>query len=118
VPRILAAADVLVHPARYDAYGLAVHEALCAGVPVIVSARAGVSERLAADCPDWVLAAPDDVPALVDRLRVWRRDRDAWSARAEALGARLRAWTWDDMAREIRRLTLARTESGEFPATS
>lgn len=106
VPRILPAADVLVHPARYDAYGLAVHEALCAGVPAIVSARAGVSERLTPDCPDWVLADPGDVPALADRLRVWRRERDAWSARAESLGARLRTWTWDDMSREIRRLGL------------
>ena len=45
MPAVLAAADVLVHPARYEAYGLAVHEALCRGIPAIVSREAGVAER-------------------------------------------------------------------------
>ena len=45
VPEILAALDGLVHPARYEAYGLSVHEALCRGVPSIVSASAGIAER-------------------------------------------------------------------------
>ena len=38
VPQIMAALDALVHPARYEAYGLSVREALCRGVPAIVSA--------------------------------------------------------------------------------
>lgn len=107
VPRVLAAVDVMVHPARYDAYGLAVHEALCRGVPAIVSGAAGVSERLTPGESDWVLSDPEDVGALVGRLRTWSRESSAWAARAGALGDRLRAWTWDDMAREIRRLALA-----------
>ena len=44
VSTVLAAADVLVHPARYEAYGLGVHEAICRGLPAIVSAAAGVAE--------------------------------------------------------------------------
>ena len=50
VPEILAALDALVHPARYEAYGLSVHEALCRGVPAIVSASAGVAERIPRRC--------------------------------------------------------------------
>ena len=38
MPAVFAALDVLVHPARYEAYGLSVHEALCRGVPAFVSA--------------------------------------------------------------------------------
>ena len=45
VSQLLAAADLLVHPVRYEAYGLAVHEAICRGVPALVSADAGVAER-------------------------------------------------------------------------
>ena len=45
VSRMMAAADALVHPARYEAYGLGVHEALCRGLPAIVSAAAGIAER-------------------------------------------------------------------------
>ena len=45
VPNLLRAADCLVAPTRYEAYGLGVHEALCCGLPGIVSADAGVAER-------------------------------------------------------------------------
>ena len=100
VPRILAAADVIVHPARYEAYGLGVHEALCRGIPAIVSHDAGVSERLSADLKPLTLSAL--TPALlIDRLRLWRDDATGWSARARSLGATLRLRAWDDMAVEI-----------------
>ena len=35
IPDVLAALDALVHPPRYEAYGLSVHEALCRGVPAL-----------------------------------------------------------------------------------
>ncbi len=38
MPTVFAACDLLIHPARYEAYGLAVHEALCRGLPALVSA--------------------------------------------------------------------------------
>jgi glycosyltransferase involved in cell wall biosynthesis len=44
VEKILAASDAMVHPSRYDAYGLSVHQGLCRGVPAIVSANTGISE--------------------------------------------------------------------------
>ena len=45
VAAILCACDALVSPARYEAYGLNVHEAICCGLPALVSASAGVAER-------------------------------------------------------------------------
>jgi glycosyltransferase involved in cell wall biosynthesis len=48
VPEIPSALDGLVHP-RYEAAGLSVHEALCRGLPAIVTACAGVAERYPAD---------------------------------------------------------------------
>lgn len=100
VPRILAAADVIVHPARYEAYGLGVHEAICRGIPAIVSNDAGVAERLSPDLQPLTLSTL--TPAnLIDRLRVWRDDATGWSARARSLGATLRRRAWDDMAVEI-----------------
>ena len=39
----------MVHPARYEAYGLGVHEAICRGLPAIVSAGAGIAELYPAD---------------------------------------------------------------------
>jgi glycosyltransferase involved in cell wall biosynthesis len=101
VDRVLAAANVLIHPARYEAYGLGVHEALCRGLPAIVSARAGVAERYPADFGAFLLTDPNDARELADRLRTWRRDLEAWPARLTELSAALRSRTWDDMAAEF-----------------
>jgi glycosyltransferase involved in cell wall biosynthesis len=101
VPRILAAADVLVHPARYEAYGLGVHEALCCGLPVIVSSNAGVAERLPEDLRPLALPEPPRVEDIVTRLLLWRADVAAWRSRARAAGDVLRRRTWDHMAADI-----------------
>ncbi|MFO0850419.1 MAG: glycosyltransferase family 4 protein [Gemmataceae bacterium] len=101
VPDLLAACDLLVHPARYDAYGLAPHEAVCRGLPVLVSAATGFAERLGPDLADAVLTAPEDARLLADRLRAWRRTADAWPARFAGLAADLRAYTWADMAAAV-----------------
>jgi glycosyltransferase involved in cell wall biosynthesis len=106
MPNVLAACDVVVHPARYDAYGLAVHEALCRGLPVIVSAAAGVAERYPADLTDLVLADPEDSAELADRLRHWRANADALTGRVRPFADELRRRTWADMAREFHDLVL------------
>jgi glycosyltransferase involved in cell wall biosynthesis len=101
VPHVLAGCDVMVHPARYEAYGLGVHEAVCRGLPAIVSASAGVAERFPAGLGGLLLGNPDDAGELADRLRAWRRDFDAWPARIAPFSAALRARTWDDMSSEF-----------------
>ena len=101
VPRILAAADALVHPAHYEAYGLAVHEALCRGLPAIVSATAGVAERYPAALADLLLRNPADAGELAERLRHWRGTLDAWPGRVADFAARLRGYTWDAMAADF-----------------
>jgi len=101
VARILAAGDVLVHPSRYEAYGLGVHEALCRGLPAIVSAAAGVAERLSLDVRALTLPEPPTVAELVARLRLWRGDVAGWRVRADDAGARLRERSWSVMAAEI-----------------
>jgi glycosyltransferase involved in cell wall biosynthesis len=101
VVSLLAAADVLVHPARYEAYGLGVHEAICRGLPAIVSGCAGVAERFPASLAPLVLpdaATADDVARA---LGCWRGDMEGWRRRVAPLACALRARTWDDMAAEI-----------------
>ena len=101
VPQVLAAGDVVVHPSRYEAYGLGVHEALCRGIPAIVSASAGVAERLPEDLQPLTLPEPLCVEDLVARLRLWRADIQGWRARAAPAGRVLRGRSWDDMSAEI-----------------
>jgi glycosyltransferase involved in cell wall biosynthesis len=107
VPDLMRAADALAHPARYEAYGLGVQEAVCCGLPAIVSASAGVAERYPANLADLLLEDPDDVHELADRLRQWRANCESFVARLRPLSDALRAWSWDNMARDIRAAILA-----------
>ena len=96
---VLAAVDLLVSPVRYEPYGLNVQEALCRGVPAIVSRTAGVAERYPDDLSDMLLDDPDNVDELVGVLRRWRDHADEWKVRVAPLGNELRAYGWQDMAR-------------------
>jgi glycosyltransferase involved in cell wall biosynthesis len=101
VPALIAAADVMVHPARYEAYGLAVHEALCCGVPAIVSASAGIAELIPDDLRGLLLEDTESASELATLLRTWRGWKDEYRERALAFGATLGSRTWDDMARDV-----------------
>ena len=101
VPNLLRAADCLVAPTRYEAYGLGVHEALCCGLPAIVSADAGVAERYSPQLQDLLLPNPDNVIDLVARLQKWRSHQEDYQKLVLSLSQELRNYTWDDMAKNI-----------------
>jgi len=101
VADLLAAADLLVSPVRYEAYGLNVQEAICRGVPALVSSRAGVTEHYTPDLAEMVLEDPEDVTGLADRLLRWRMNPGYWKERFLPLAEKLRSYTWDDMARQF-----------------
>ena len=101
VPRILAASDVLIHPARYEAYGLGVHEALCRGIPALVSAAAGVAERYPPELQSLLIPDADDTPDLAERLRHWRENLENTRINVAPLSESLRRHTWDKMAQQI-----------------
>jgi glycosyltransferase involved in cell wall biosynthesis len=101
MPDVLAALDALVHPARYEAYGLSVHEALCRGVPALVSAAAGVAEQYPQTLSELLIDSPGDPAELAERLRRWRCDSDRFRSLVVPLSEKLRARTWDHMASDI-----------------
>lgn len=103
VARVLAAADVLVHPARYEAYGLGVHEAICRGLPAIVSASAGIAELYPADLADLLIRNVEDSTEIADRIHRWRWDVDGAASRVRSFSDRLRSRAWRDMSVEIER---------------
>jgi len=101
VPNLLRAADCLVAPTRYEAYGLAVHEALCCGLPAIVSATAGVAERYPANLQDLLIPDFDNVADLANRLQKWWQSQEYYHNLVYSLAEKLREYTWDDMAKNI-----------------
>ena len=98
---LLAAADLLVSPSRYESYGLNVHEAVCRGLPAIVSRCAGLAGRYPPALDELLLEDPSSVRTLVDSLRRWRRDVTGWKAKFSSLGAMFRSRSWTDMAAEL-----------------
>jgi glycosyltransferase involved in cell wall biosynthesis len=97
VPRLMASADVLVHPPAKEAFGLVLAEALALGLPVVATRVGGIPEVLAGT--DAELVEPGDAFALRQAiLRVLRRScseresaRQLGLARAQAFRTRERA---------------------------
>ncbi|HEY8945242.1 MAG TPA: glycosyltransferase, partial [Polyangiaceae bacterium] len=104
VPDLLAACDALVAPTRYEAYGLGVQEALCTGLPALVSADAGVAERYPASLGELLLREPSRAEAVEASLREWRRNHERLRQATVELAASLRQRTWRTMAREVHAL--------------
>jgi glycosyltransferase involved in cell wall biosynthesis len=107
---VLAASDLLVSPARYESYGLNVQEALCCGVPAIVSASAGVAERYSSNLSPLLLPDSEDARDLATRMLHWRRDMAGWRTRLDSTIQTLRTYTWNDMASRI--VNLAESSKG------
>jgi glycosyltransferase involved in cell wall biosynthesis len=101
VKSVLAAADLLISPVRYESYGLNVQEAICRGVPAMVSASAGVAEQYDAGFESLLLPDPEDAGGLVERLLAWRSKREEWRLRFQPFGDRLRSRSWRDTAADI-----------------
>ena len=72
-------ADVLVHPARDEAYGMVVTEALAHGLPVITTSAGGLLESLGT-APDGdrpgLVVPPGDTGALAHAISRWLADED------------------------------------------
>ena len=107
VERVIAACDLLVHPARYEAYGLAIHEAVCRGLPAIVAASAGIAELYPAGLRNLLVQNVEDATEIADRIHRWRWDIDAAAAGVREFSDRLRSRTWRDMSVEIQRMVSA-----------
>ncbi len=72
VERFYAAADLLVHPTRWDACSLATLEAMVAGLPVITTAVNGASDLITDGANGYVMADPEDHKALAERIAALR----------------------------------------------
>jgi len=64
IPDLLLAADVLVHPARNEAAGIVLLEALVAGLPVVATAACGYAHHIEAAGAGLVLPEPFGQDAL------------------------------------------------------
>jgi glycosyltransferase involved in cell wall biosynthesis len=114
VPNILRACDALVLPSRYEPYGLAAQEALCCGLPALVTRDAGFAERYPLALQDLLIRDPADAAELADRLRGWYARRDLFAAAAASFSTTLRANTWEVMATRMSDIIEASKDSDRW----
>lgn len=69
VPRLLGAADLMVHPAREENTGTVILESLLYGVPAVVSAECGYAEHVLRAGAGAVVPSPFDQLALLAQVR-------------------------------------------------
>jgi glycosyltransferase involved in cell wall biosynthesis len=98
---VLAAADLLVGPSRYETFGLNVQEAICRGIPAIANETAGIAELYPEDMRPLLLADCSNSDALAERIERCLREIEDWKQRTRKLADQLRSYTWADMARRI-----------------
>jgi UDP-glucose:(heptosyl)LPS alpha-1,3-glucosyltransferase len=81
IPELMAAADLLVHPARTETTGTVILEALVNGLPVVASGICGYAEHVAQAKAGMVLPEPFAQASLIAALRDAQeaKRREQWS---------------------------------------
>jgi glycosyltransferase involved in cell wall biosynthesis len=69
LPRVYAACDVFVLPSENEPWGLAVNEAMCAGLPIVASSEIGCVPDLVHDGRNGRTFSARNVGGLTDALR-------------------------------------------------
>ncbi|HTS47019.1 MAG TPA: glycosyltransferase family 4 protein [Bryobacteraceae bacterium] len=104
VERFYAAADALLHPTPYDAFGMVVSEAMASGLPVIVSREAGAAELIEHGANGLViqdLSAASELAAAMDKLM---RD-PSWAAQLGGAARKtVESMSWDVVASQTMRV--------------
>lgn len=99
-----AAADVLAAPAVEDAFSLPPLEAMGAGLPVVVSRRAGVSEVVTHGVDGMILEDPSDAVGLARMLKQLMDDGALRERLARNGAETAQKFTWDANAEQMRGL--------------
>ena len=115
IARVLWGCDALVLPSRYEGYGRPVQEALCCGLPAMVSRASGIAEQYPVELAELIIPDAEDAADLAARLMRWREAADVWHEKIRPFSAALRDHTWHRMAEQI--VTIIERDRGRSRAT-
>jgi glycosyltransferase involved in cell wall biosynthesis len=96
-----AAADAYAGPSLQDAYGMPPAEAMACGLPVIVSAAAGVSEIVTNGVDGMILDDPKDASKLATMIRRLYEDQEFRDRLGVKAAETARQYTWERNGREL-----------------
>ena len=93
LPALYTAADVMVLPSEYDAFGVVVNEAMLCGCPVVASNSVGAGRDLIAPVNPSFIYPCGDVDTLSALLRRALSDRSVLAEFRIAAAERMKAWS-------------------------
>lgn len=103
IPQLMAASDLLVHPARYDTTGTVILEALVNGLPVVTTGICGYATHVASADAGIVIGEPFRQRDLLEALSQAQADerRANWSRNGIAYGERSDLYSGLDRAADL-----------------
>ena len=102
LPSLYAASDIFVLPSEHEPWGLAVNEAMCAGLPIVVSREVGCVTDLVSDGVNGFTPAAADIESLASALRRLIEDAGLRRRQGEASLARIAQWGYPQCLEGIR----------------
>ena len=98
IERYYGAADVLVLPTPYDAFGMVITEAMACGLPVITTPLAGAAELLVDGTHGRIVSSPTDIARLADAMRSLATDEEARARMGTSASTLMQEHSWDRVA--------------------
>ena len=102
LPALYAASDVFVLPSEDEPWGLAVNEAMCAALPIVVSKEVGCVSDLVRDGVNGYTPAAPDIEGLARALRRLIEDESLRQRQGRASVARIQEWGYRQCLEGIR----------------
>lgn len=107
LPKLYAAADVFVLPSENEPWGLAVNEAMCAGLPIVASREIGCVADLVHEGTNGELFQAGDVDGLARVLRPLISSADLRTRMGTASRETIRHWSYAECLDGMRRALAA-----------
>lgn len=107
LPAYYALASVFIHPPLQDQWGLVVNEAMAAGLPVLVSARAGCAADLVEEGVEGFTFDAEDVSGLGHVMSRMSSGQVDLQKMGSAARQKISDWDVDRFARNLHRALLA-----------
>jgi glycosyltransferase involved in cell wall biosynthesis len=102
LPALYGASDVFVLPSEHEPWGLAVNEAMCAGLPVVVSREVGCVADLVEDGVNGYTPTVGDVEGLARALQRLIENEDLRRQQGQRSLARILQWGYQQCLDGIR----------------
>ena len=102
LPAVYAASDLFVLPSSNEPWGLVVNEAMCAGLPIVLSEEIGCAEDLVQAGVNGATFRAGDVAGLAEAMRPILVDPDLRAAQGRASLERIKSWSYAECGAGIR----------------